>query len=99
MEIDQEIIEAQERLIRKREKDKTTVREDLGYQRNISPNIYSLFLKRIDRGTLNGSRTLQSDRIKITYIKGMVTGLTHTLRKDIGEDLIRRGYAKEEIPF
>ena len=99
MEIDQEIIEAQERLIRKREEDKTTVREDLGYQRNTSPNIYRLFQKRTGSETLSGLSLLSTDRVKVTYIKGIAQGLTHTLRADIGRDLIRQGYAKEVIPF
>jgi hypothetical protein len=45
---------------------------------------------------LNGSSSLQSDRIKITYIRGIANGLTHVLRADIGQDLIKRGYVKEE---
>jgi hypothetical protein len=68
----------------------------LGYQRNTNPNIYRLLPKRSGSEILNGSSSLQSDRIKITYIRGIANGLTHVLRADIGQDLIKRGYVKEE---
>jgi hypothetical protein len=35
------------------------------------------------------------DKKKITYITGVSRGLTHSLRADIADDLIRRGIAKE----
>lgn len=39
------------------------------------------------------------DKVRIEYIKGMSIGRIYSIRKDIAEDLIRRGFARkiEEI--
>ncbi len=98
MEMDQqdELMEAQERLMRRREEERMTVQEDLGYQRNTNRNLSPLFPKRSDGKIFRDSRPLSENKIKITYIKGIAKDLTHRLRRDIAEDLINRGYAIRE---
>lgn len=96
MVMDQELISAQERLIRKREEAATTVQEDLGYQRNTSKRIYPLFPKNKYQKTLKESRiSPDNGKIKVEYTRGIAYGMTHLLRRDIGEDLIKRGLARE----
>jgi hypothetical protein len=97
METDQRILDAQERLIRLREEEKTSPQEDLGYQKNINPKILQLFPRKSVKETLHASRSLPADRVKVTYISGIACGLTHILRTDIADDLIERGYAREVL--
>jgi hypothetical protein len=56
-----------------------SVREDTGYMRY----------------NLNKADTYadKPDKIKIEYIHGLMKGKTVTLRRDIAEDLIERGFA------
>ena len=58
---------------------KDSVREDTGYMRY----------------NLNKADTYaeQPDKIKVEYIHGLMKGKTVTLRRDIAEDLINRGFA------
>ena len=90
--MDQEVIEANERLLRKREEAKMTVQEDLG---NINPNVVPLFPKRNVSETLKKYRLLSPGLKRVTYIAGIAAGLTHDLQADIADDLIRHGYARE----
>jgi len=58
-----------------------TTREDIGYMRY----------------DLNHSDTYKgkADKIKIEYLSGLMKGKIVTLRRNIAEDLIQRGYARE----
>ena len=94
MEMEHEIINAQERLIRMREEANQN-REDSAYPTSTSPKIYQILPKTSANETLNVSRNLPADRVRVEYIKGVSLGLRHILRKDIAEELIRTGFARE----
>lgn len=60
------------------------VYEDIGYRRGImADDVYVL------------SKNRHENSIRIEYIDGMEAGKIRWIRKDIAEDLIRRGVARE----
>lgn len=90
-EISKEIFEANRRLLRMREE---TAAEDQGHLRNISQ-----MSRPISQTTSERPRPLESGSSsgkfkKVRYINGISYGMTHRLRADIADDLIRRGYAE-----
>jgi len=97
--MDQEIYEAQQRLLKKREeREEMSVMEDLGYQKNTIPNLYPLFPKRNEQETYPESRN-SSERhknsMRIHFIQGFAKGRTFWYRKDIAQEMIDIGMAKE----
>ena len=61
--------------------DTESVREDLGYMK------YDLDKSDTYKG--------RADKIKVEYIQGLMLGRTAYVKRNIAEDLIKRGYAKE----
>ena len=73
-----------------------TVREDLGYNTKSSPVlVFRKYQNRTANGTLNVSRKLPEDRIRIEYIQGMMAGRVVVMAKRYADPVIKRGYARK----
>lgn len=90
---EEELMKAQERLIRKREEERMTAQEELGYLSNTNQKNIPPFQKKKDKEISKDLSPLQENRIRVMYLSGVAKGLTHILRADIAEELIASGIA------
>jgi len=62
------------------------VRDDIGY------GVHDMS----DQDQVTRYRLKKTDAIKIRYVSGIACGSTYIVRRDIAEDMIRKGRAVEE---